>query len=185
MNPGSWADLERFIRLVRVTDSMTDFLAAWTGRAVRTEVLHAANATLADTNDAAVLDVLPGAHIQRRHVLLRAGETVVAEAESSVLISSPALEPDVRDQLWNGASLGDALRALHRRRVGTGAPDIARLASGPTGDGDRRILSVHSRLDIGGIPVASVREYILEAVLQDHVVHIPEPKRVAAPGSVG
>ncbi|MBB6377758.1 chorismate-pyruvate lyase [Pseudonocardia eucalypti] len=183
---------------------MTDFLTAWTGRAVRTEVLYAANATLADTNDATVLDVLPGVHIQRRHVLLRAGETVVAEAESSVLISSPALEPDVRDQLWNGASLGDALRTLHRRRVcvgiadalgrapslapdgnTAGAPDIARLASGPTGDGDRRILSVHSRLDVGGIPVASVREYILEAVLQNHVVHIPEPKRVAAPGSVG
>jgi chorismate-pyruvate lyase len=116
IRPSPWPDLDRLARFVRASDSLTDTLATWTGRGLIVEILSRGDAC-PDPLVADSLSLHDGARVQERSVLMRSGDAVVATARASVAADSPALTPAIRTALRGGASLGDLLRPLHRRRV--------------------------------------------------------------------
>jgi chorismate-pyruvate lyase len=158
------AELERLARFVRVSDSLIDTLAAWTGREPTVEILSRVDDTSPDPSVADALLLHDGARVQERTVLVRCGDAVVATARSSVAADSPALTPAIRTALRRGSSLGDLVRPLCHRRVAVQVTTLRdRRASDPTAP----VLAVQARLDVGGTPVAWCEEMIFEAVFLD------------------
>jgi len=161
IRPSPWPDLDRLARFVRASDSLTDTLATWTGRGLMVEILSRVDGACPDPLVADSLSLHDGARVQERTVLMRCGDAVVATARASVAVDSPALTPAIRTALRGGASLGDLLRPLHRRRV---AVRVTVLREHPASDPTAPVLAVQARLDVGGTPVAWREETILEAV---------------------
>jgi chorismate-pyruvate lyase len=178
IRPSSWPDLDRLARFVRASDSLTDTLAAWTGRGLVVEILDRVDGACPDPLVADSLDLHDGARVQERSVLMRSGDAVVATARSSVVADSPALTPAIRTALRGGGSLGDLLRPVRRRRV---AVRVSVLQERPTSDPTTPVLAVQARLDVGGTPVAWCEETILAAVFADGGRSARSPRlRVAA-----
>ena len=161
IRPSPWPELDRLIRFVRASDSMTDTLAAWTGRAPAVEIVNRVDGAWPDPMVADSLALHDGARVQDREVRMRCGDLVVATARSWVAADSPALTPAVRTALRSGASLGELLRPVNRRRV---AIRVTALSERPAGDPASAVLAVEARLDVGGTPVAWCAETIYEAV---------------------
>jgi len=173
-----WPDLDRLARVIRASDSLTDTRVAWTGRGLDVEIVRRVDGACPDPVVADSLALAEGARVQHREVRMWCGGGVLATARSWVAADSPALTPAVREELYNGASLGDLLRPLHRRRV---AVRVAALRSRRTGDPAAPVLAVAARLDVGGTPVAWCEETILEAVLAGYGRRAsPRQRRVAA-----
>ncbi len=173
-----WPDLDRLARFVRVSDSLSDTLATWTGGSLDVEILSRVDGACPAPLVAGSLSLHDGARVQERTVLMRCDDAVVAAARSSVAVDSPALPPAIRTELRGGARLGDLLRPLHRRRV---VVRVTVLRARPAGDPTAPVLAVQARLDVGGTPVAWCEETILEAVFaQDGRPARRRPLRIAA-----
>lgn len=178
IRPSPWPELDRLARFVRASDSLTDTLAAWTGRGLAVEVMNRMDGVCPDPLVADSLALYDGARVQDRVVLMRCGDVIVAAARSWVAADSPALTPAIRNDLRSGGSLGDLLRPLNRRRV---AVQLTALQERPTGDPTTPVLAVQARLDVGGTPVAWCDETIFEAVFaHDGRAVRRRPLRIAA-----
>jgi chorismate-pyruvate lyase len=177
IRPSPWPELDRLARFVRASDSLTDTLAAWTGRGLAVEVMNRVDGVCPDPLVADSLALYDGARVQDRVVLMRCGD-VVAAARSWVAVDSPALTPAVRKELRSGADLGDLLRPLGHRRVSV---QVAAIRERATGDLTTPVLTVQARLDVGGTPVAWCDETIFEAVFaNDGRTARRGPLRIAA-----
>jgi chorismate-pyruvate lyase len=157
IRPSPWPDLDRLARFVRAADSLTDTLAAWTGRGLAVEIIDRVDGACPDPLVADALSLHDGARVQERSVLMRSGDAVVATARSSVAADSTALTPAIRHELRGGGSLGDLLRPVYRRRV---AVRVTVLREQPASDPTVPVLAVQARLDVGGTPVAWCEETI-------------------------
>ena len=167
IRPSPWPELDRLARFVRASDSLTDTLAAWTGRGLAVEVMNRVDGVCPDPLVADSLALYDGARVQDRVVLMRCGDVVVAAARSWVAADSPALTPAVRKELRSGADLGDLQVTPTRERA--------------TGDLTTPVLAVQARLDVGGTPVAWCDETIFEAVFaNDGRTARRGPLRIAA-----
>jgi len=178
IRPSPWPELDRLARFVRASDSLTDTLAAWTGRGLAVEVMNRVDGVCPDPLVADSLALYDGARVQDRVVLMRCGDVVVAAARSWVAADSPALTPAVRKELRSGADLGDLLRPLSHRRV---AVQVTTMRERATGNLTTPVLTVQARLDVGGTPVAWCDETIFEAVFaNDGRTARRGPLRIAA-----
>lgn len=174
----TWPELDRLARFVRAADSLTDTLAAWTGRGLAVEILGRVDGACPDPLVADALSLHDGARVQERSVLMRSGDVVVAAARSAVAVDSAALTPAIRIALRGGGSLGELLRPVQRRRV---AIQVTALSERPADDPTTPVLAVQAQLDVGGTPVAWCEETIFEAVFADGVRPArPRRLRVAA-----
>ena len=177
IRPSPWPELDRLARFVRAADSLTDTLAAWTGRGLVVEIVNRVEGVRPDPLVAESLALHDGALVQDREVRMRCGEVVVAAARSWVAADSRALTPAVRNELRGGAGLGDLLRPVQRRRVPV---RVTTLRERPAGDPAAAVLAVAARLDVAGTPVAWCEETIFEAVLADGRSRDRRPLRIAA-----
>jgi chorismate-pyruvate lyase len=156
---GAHRDSEQLIRLLRDSDSATRTLAAWTGCPIRLDVVNRCDDRLTAT-EFADLEVPPDEPVQRREVRLLALDKVLSEASATVVLGRvpPSIAVALRD---TDVPLGLVLGPLHVRRH-----TLSVKRREPSADGDINLLfEVVARLDVGGCPVALVRERYLTGVL--------------------
>jgi hypothetical protein len=178
----AWPELDRLARHLHPAQSVTEVLARELGRAVEPGPSTVVERSLDDPVMAELLDARIGADVQDRHWQLRAGGMVVATCAVRVLISSAAITPQVRMGLRGGQELA-LLDGLGSRRSTVHA---ARPPDGPSGDWSREILTLHARVDIGGVPVAWCVDSILEAIFHpSHGVPVPGVFRLDVPAHFG
>ena len=157
----TWPELDRLARFMRAADSMTDTLAAWTGRGVAVEIVRRLDRVFPGPEVAEMLALHDDAWVQEREVLLRCADLVVASVRSWVAVDSAALTPAVRLALRAGSGLGDVIPAQQRRRT---TVRVVPQRATPEHDHETPVLTVQARLDVGGTPVAWCEETIYEAV---------------------
>jgi len=154
-------DTERLIRLLRDSDSATKTLSAWVGSPVTLRMMRRENDHLTDA-EFADLDLWSSDPVQRREVFLRdAGGRVLSEATAVVVLGR--LPRDEATELCDtDVPLGLVLSRLAVRRHTLKVIRRA-LAAGQEAE---VLFEVTARMDVGGVPVALVRERYLDGVLQ-------------------
>jgi chorismate-pyruvate lyase len=151
-------DQEQLIRLLRDSDSATRTLAAWTGSAVRLELVSRTDDRLRQ-DEFADLDVWQPVPVQRREVrLLDSDGRTLSEATATVVLGRLPYQT-VRELREGDAPLGLLLSPLHTRRH-----TLSIVRGDRTGE-EHVLFDVTARMDVAGRPVAFVRErYLMEAL---------------------
>jgi chorismate-pyruvate lyase len=151
-------DQEQLIRLLRDSDSATRTLAAWTGNAVRLELISRDDDRLRQ-DEFADLDVWQPVPVQRREVRLLDGEgRTLSEATATVVLGRLPYQT-VRELREGDAPLGLLLSPLHARR------HTLSITRGDRTGEEQVLFDVTARMDVAGRPVAYVRErYLVEAL---------------------
>jgi chorismate-pyruvate lyase len=153
-------DPEQLIRLLRDSDSATRTLAAWTGCPVHLDLVSRRDDRLAAT-EFADLDVWQHDPVQRRDIrLLDVHDRALSEASATVVLGRVPYRT-VRALRDSDVPLGLLLSPLHARRH---TLSVVRW-EGPGDEEGGWLFEIAARLDVGGRPVAFVRERYLAAVL--------------------
>lgn len=152
------SDSERLIRLLRASDSATRTLAAWTGGPVLLEVVNRHDDRLSST-EFADLDLWRPEPVQRREIrLLDNRNRVLSEATATVVLGRVPYRTALA--LRDGdLPLGILLAPLHPKR------HTLSVVRGSGDQPDSPLFDITARLDVGGSPVAFVRERYLPEVL--------------------
>lgn len=156
----STRDEERLIRLLRDTDSATRTLAAWTGGPIHLDLVDRRDDRL-EKCEFADLDLWRPEPVQRRHVRLRdSRDRQLSEASATVVLGRIPYHT-ARSLRDGDVPLGTLLAPLHPRRH-----TISVVRSDDSEEmPERPLFDITARLDVGGRPVAFVRERYLAEVL--------------------
>ncbi|MEV6322560.1 hypothetical protein AB0M45_15405 [Nocardia sp. NPDC051787] len=152
---------ERLIRLLRESDSATRTLAAWIGAPVVLDVVDRHDDRLSSA-EFADLDLWRPEPVQRRAIrLLDIRNHVLSEATATVVLGR--LPYSIARALRDGNTpLGLLLAPLHPKRHTLSvvrSPESGNQQGSP-------LFDITARLDVGGLPVALVRErYLWERLL--------------------
>jgi chorismate-pyruvate lyase len=154
-------DTERLIRLLRDSDSATKTLSAWVGSPITLRMMCQEDDHLTDA-EFADLDLWSPEPVQRREVFLRGAGGRVLSVATAVVVLGRLLRDEVTALCETDVPLG---LVLSRLAVGRHTLKVIRRAWATSQEVDV-LFEVTARMDVGGAPVALVRERYLDGVLQ-------------------